>query len=121
MTFRDWNAMTRQELLDEKGHCEVKLQTANLELRTAKRKAASGAGWMPLGELTALETRRLGLVKALRGINAQLAARKGEKLAKAFSEYFHDVADEILDDTLYNKIYYEAASRRKEDSNATIG
>ena len=119
MTFRDWNAMTRQELLGEKGHCEIKLQTANLELKTAKRKAASGGGWMPLGELTALETRRLGLVKALRGINSQLAARKSEKLAKAFSEYFHDVADELLDDALYNKIYDEATSRRKEESDAT--
>ena len=120
MTFKDWNVMTRQELLDEKGHCEAKLQTANLELKTAKRKAASGAGWMPLGELTALETRRLGLVKALRGLNTQLAQRKGEKAAKAFSEYFHDVADEFLDDKTYNKIYDEATSRRKEDSNAVI-
>lgn len=111
--------MTRQELLDEKGRCEQKLQTANLELKTVKRKAASGGGWLPLEELTELENRRLGLVKALRGLNSQLAMRKSEKLAKAFSEYFHDVADEMLDDKMYNKIYDEATSRRKEDSNAT--
>lgn len=111
--------MTRQELLDEKGRCEQKLQTANLELKTVKRKAASGGGWLPLEELTELENRRLGLVKALRGLNSQLASRKSEKLQKAFSEYFHDVADEMLDDKMYNKIYDEATSRRKEDSNAT--
>lgn len=120
MTFKDWSTLTRQGLLDEKNSCEVKLQTANLELRTAKRKAASGGGWLPLEELTALETRRLGLIRALRGLNAHLAARKSEKLAKAFSEYFHDVADELLDDKTYNKIYDEATSRRKEDSNATV-
>ena len=120
MTYKDWKAMTRQELLGEKSNCEVKLQTANLELKTAKRKAASGGGWLPVDELTALEIRRLGFVKALRGINSQLALRKSEKLSKAFSEYFHDVADELLDDVQYNRIYDEATSRRKEGSNAII-
>lgn len=107
----DWNSMSREELLAEKGKWDNKLQQVNIEIAAAKRRAAAGQGFLPVDELESMEQERRRYAGCVRVIQGLLSQRKAEKRATsdlAFDARFRQVAKLILEEELYEEIYQGA-------------
>lgn len=106
---KSWADMDREELLVEKGKWESHLQRINLDLKSARRKAAATGIFLPLEEMEALENLRLKAVSCVRGLQCELSKRNPlVRQRKSFNDYFFDEADAVLGDVVFNKIYDQA-------------
>lgn len=111
---KKWVDMTREELLAERGAWEGKLQTVNLELTTAKRRAAATGQFMALDDLHALEERRLRFAAGLRTIQSELSRKKAQAPQDTFESLFEEEAYEMLAPALYDEIAAKANQRLRE-------
>lgn len=103
----DWNDMSREQLLAEKGKWDNKLQEINIELAAARRRAAAGQGFLPVDQLEEMEHNRRRAAGCLRVIQGLLSQRKAERRASADSTFdarFRQVAKLILEEDLYEEI-----------------
>ena len=115
----DWNEMTREQLLAEKGKWDDKLQQLNIDLAAARRRAASGQGFLPVDTLAELEHDRRRAAGCVRVIQSLLSQRKSEKrvaLDQAFDARFRQVAKLILEEDLYEEIMAGAKAMTTAES-----
>lgn len=112
---KPWIEMSREELLAEKAAWEARLQQTNLDMKTAKRKAAAERVFLPAAEMQEMEQRRLRLLSGLRKLQLELAKRNATAAPKSFEWYFHDEAGAILDDDQYNLIHDRAQARLRAE------
>lgn len=110
-----WVDMSREELLVDKAAWETRLQQLNLDMRSAKRKAAAERVFLPPEVMQEMEERRLRLLNGLRKLQLELAKRNAASAPKSFEWYFHDEADSILDDDQYNLIHDRAQARLRAE------
>ena len=115
----DWNEMTREQLLAEKGKWDDKLQQLNIDLAAARRRAAAGQGFLPVDTLAELEHDRRRAAGCVRVIQSLLSQRKAEKRAaldQAFDARFRQVAKLILEEDLYEEIMAGAKAMTTADA-----
>jgi predicted NBD/HSP70 family sugar kinase len=109
---RDWSAMTREELLVEKGMIENQVQAVKAELTRARRGVAMGLGHMPTAQYDEIVERNLRLGRALRRIQTEIAKRNADRRAASttltFDQAFRRVAKLILEQDLYDEIHTAA-------------
>jgi hypothetical protein len=109
---RNWEDMTREELLEVKGRMDGQSQTIKAEMTKARRRVAMGQGHLPVAEYDALVEKQLGVNRALRAIQTALAKRKAERRAVAstlsFDQAFRKVAKLVLEQDLYDEIHTAA-------------
>lgn len=121
MKGRDWENLSREELLEEQARTSNDLQAVNIELATARRNAAGNGKFLKVEDLRALEEKRASILAGQRKLAALLAKRKAESKLH-FSEFFYRAAEDlIVDDDLFDTIYDEAQKRftaAKEEANA---
>lgn len=109
---KPWADMSREELLVEKNAWEARLQQTNLDMRTAKRRAAADRVFLPVEEMEGMEQRRLRLISGLRKLQFEIGKRNSSVPApRSYEWYFHDEADAVLDDDQYNLIHDRARAR----------
>lgn len=108
----DWTAMTREELLVQKGLMENQAQDLKAQLTRARRGVAMGLGHMPTAQYDELVDRQLRVGRALRKIQTEIALRNAQRRAASstltFDQAFRRVAKLILEQDLYEEIH-EAA------------